>query len=60
MAKEKVSIEMKVVKDCKSVKRFGSDAANANDIASNIYVGKKSLERLGDPDRIKVTIEPAE
>lgn len=57
VAKKSVSVTLNGKQEKKSVTRFVN--STDDDILSNAYVGKKAVEQLGNPGKIKVTIEAA-
>ena len=58
MAKKSIAVEMDLHSEHKKVRRFtnGSDKA----AMSSAYVTKAALTQLGDPGRVRITIEPIE
>jgi hypothetical protein len=59
MKSEKMVVEMAVDKKCKSCVRFAAEGQPAAEVCKTLYVQNEALDKLGKPDRIKVTIEPA-
>lgn len=51
----KVTVVMSEPKVKKAVTRFDSD----DEALSNAYIGNEALKKLGNPKRVKVTIEAA-
>lgn len=43
----------------KNTMRYAEDAAKADQILQKLYVKKDALETIGNPTKIRVTIEPA-
>jgi len=54
-APKKVIVTFPTRTDKKSVVRFDSD----DEAVSNVYISKDALKEIGDPQKIKVTIEAA-
>lgn len=52
-------VEMAVDKKCKSCMRFAAEGKPAAEVCRTLYVQNEALDRLGNPKRIKVTIEPS-
>ena len=59
MAKEKVEVVMDTVKACKSCVRFGADEKGSAEVASSIYLQNDAFAKIGEPKKIKITIEAA-
>ncbi len=57
MSETKIVVEMDVYKKCKSCVRFGAKGVLAAEICAAIYVQNEGLDKLGNPERIRVTIE---
>ncbi len=57
MAREKLEVEMAVNKKCKSCVRFASEGGTAAEVCRTLYVQNEALDKLGNPERLKVTIE---
>lgn len=55
---DKIVVEMDSPEEKKRVKRFFS--LDPKDAVTGIYVEKDALAKLGDPDKIIVTIEAAD
>jgi len=56
-AKKTVTVVLGNRADKKSVVRFDAEADNA--ALANVYVTKDAMKTLGDPQKVKVTIEAA-
>lgn len=59
MSLEKLVVEMAVNKKCKRCVRFASKGGMAAEICTAVYVQNEGLDKLGNPERIRVTIEAA-
>ncbi len=59
MQSEKIVVEMAVEKKCKSCVRFAAEGQPAAEVCRTLYVQNEALDKLGKPNRIKVTIEAA-
>ncbi len=59
MGQEKIVVKMDLDKVCKKCMRFGVKGSQAEEICPSIYVSNEALDKLGKPNRIKVTIEAA-
>jgi hypothetical protein len=59
MEQEKIVVEMTVDKKCKSCVRFAAEGKSAAEVSRTLYVQNEALDKLGKPNRIKVTIEAA-
>lgn len=57
MAKS-VSVEMDLHSEHKKVRRYTNGDTKA--AMSSTYITKEALAKIGNPDRVKITIEPAE
>lgn len=57
-----IVVDMSTDKVGKGSVRFRADADNetAKKSADNIYIKKEGLVDLGNPDKLRITIEPAE
>ena len=53
-------VEMVVNKKCKSCVRFASKGGTAAEVCKTLYVQNEALVKLGNPERIKITIEAAQ
>lgn len=60
MPPEKIVVELVADKTCKNCVRFGVQGTQATKICPAIYVQNEALDKLGNPQRIKVTIEAAQ
>ena len=45
-----------VERECKHSVRYQSTDAESKEISSIIYVGRKALEKLGNPPKLNVTL----
>lgn len=57
MADKKISTTLEQDKKCKSCVRFRSDADD--EVTTAVYIQNAGMEKLGNPTKIKVTVEPA-
>jgi hypothetical protein len=57
MQQEKIVVEMVVNKKCKSCVRFASKGGTAAEVLKTLYVQNEALDKLGNPERLRVTIE---
>ncbi|MBA7587213.1 hypothetical protein ES708_29231 [subsurface metagenome] len=59
MSETTVVVEMAVDKSCKSSVRFAAEGQSAAEVCRTLYVQNQAVDKLGKPNRIKVTIEAA-
>ncbi len=59
MQEGSVTVEMSVDKECKTCVRFAAEGQSAAEVCRTLYVQNEALDKLGKPNRIKVTIEAA-
>ncbi len=57
MATDKVEVQMRTDKVCKSCMRYKAQGQGALEVCRTIYVQNQAFEKLGKPDVITVTIE---
>lgn len=57
MATEKVEVQMRTDKECKSSMRYAAQGLGALEVCRTLYVQNQAFEKLGKPDVITVTIE---
>jgi len=57
MATEKVQVQMRTDKECKSSMRFAAEGLGAIEVCRTIYVQNQAFDKLGRPEVITVTIE---
>lgn len=57
MATDKVEVQMRTDKKCKSCMRFAAQGQGASEVCRTIYVQNEAFEKIGSPDVISVTIE---
>jgi hypothetical protein len=54
---DKIEIPFEFERETKTTKRF--DEPVEDYVVGKLYVKKSALETIGDPEKLKVTIEPA-
>ncbi len=57
MPKGKITTTLEQDKTCKSCVRFKSSAGTDDKVTTSIYIQNAGMKELGDPSKIKVTIE---
>lgn len=57
-AKPRISVNMEGVSEKKHSFKYWTDAASQP--FNNLYVSKEAIEKLGNPQTLKVTIEPGD
>ncbi len=59
MPKGKITTELEQDKVCKSSKRFKSPKGQDDKVTTSIYIQNAGMDEIGNPTKIKVTVEPA-
>jgi len=57
MATDKVEVQMRTEKECKSCMRYAAQGLASVEVCKSIYVQNQAFDKLGRPDVITVTIE---
>jgi hypothetical protein len=56
---QKITVELGSPQPKKVVTRYDADEGDDDAAMSNAYIRKAALEKIGNPDRVKITIEAA-